>query len=207
MSYTVVPRARSLLTPFFVSTALSVGALLTHAATITMQTNVIGVTPSIIAYNSGHFYPGSNTRDWWRYSGVNGARVFITASIIEPGDDIAGRGDGVIDKNGFVLRKASLRANPLNTNYINWPYFNANFAVTDQHGSNILNPTNTCSQLRQIGVNILICEGASEGTFPLADTNDWPGIWELWQHYYAQSFHMARSSTRNVTRCSTNRTS
>jgi hypothetical protein len=192
MSYTVVSRSRSFLATLFVPGVSSLGILLNHAATITMQTNVIGVTPSMIAYNSGHFYPGSNTRDWWRYSGVNGARVFITASIIEPGDDIAGRGDGVTDQTSFVARKTALRADPLNTTYINWPYFNANFSTTDQHGSNILNPTNTCSQLRQIGVNILICEGATEGTFPLSDTNDWPGIWELWQHYYAQSFYMAR---------------
>ena len=61
------------------------------AVTLTVQTNRIGVTPSLLAYNSGHFVPGSNTRDWWRYSAVTGARVFLSPGIIEPGDDIAGR--------------------------------------------------------------------------------------------------------------------
>src|SRR6476620_1060420 len=102
MPSTLVSRVHSLLSLWLGVAAASLGTLVNYAATITMQTNVIGVTPSIIAYNSGHFYPGSNTRDWWRYSGVNGARVFITASIIEPGDDISGRGDGVTDQNGFV---------------------------------------------------------------------------------------------------------
>src|SRR6478672_1081457 len=135
------------------------------AATITLTTNRIGVTPSVLAYNAGHFVPGSNTKDWWRYSQTTGARVFLTPSLIEPGDDIAGRGDGVTDAASFVARKAALRANPLNTNYINWPYFTNNYATTAQHGSNLLNPNDTCASLRQIGVNILVCITASEGTF------------------------------------------
>ena len=162
------------------------------AATITLQTNIIGITPSLLAYNAGHFYPGSNTRDWWHYSGTTGARVFITASIIESADDIPGHGDGVTDQASFISRKAALRANPLNTSYINWPYFNTNFNKTAQHGSNIINPGDTCAQLRQIGVQILICESASENTFPITSSNDWAGIWELWQHYYAVAFYMGR---------------
>ncbi|HVV00833.1 MAG TPA: hypothetical protein VHH88_05685, partial [Verrucomicrobiae bacterium] len=47
--------------------------------TVIIQTNIVGVTPSVLAYNAGHFCPGSNTRDWWRYSGTTGARVFLTA--------------------------------------------------------------------------------------------------------------------------------
>src|SRR5437588_12799053 len=53
-------------------------------ATITVTTNRIGLTPSIVGYNAGHFAPGSNTKDWWRYSGTTGARVFISPDNIEP---------------------------------------------------------------------------------------------------------------------------
>src|SRR5256885_16527164 len=119
--------------------------LLSRAATITVSTNRLGVTPSILAYNAGHFVPGSNTKDWWHYSGTTGARVFITPSNIEPGDDIPGWGDGVTDAASFVSRKNALRANPLNTSYINWPYFTNNLETTDQHGSNLINPNDTCS--------------------------------------------------------------
>jgi hypothetical protein len=162
------------------------------AATITVSTNRIGATPSLLGYNAGHFVPGSNTKDWWRYSETTGARVFITPGNIEPGDDIAGRGDGVTDSSSFVSRKTALRANPLDTNYINWPYFTNNYGVTGQHGSNLLNVNDACSSLRQIGVGILACITASESTFPITDTNDWAGKWELWQHYYAEAFYLAR---------------
>jgi len=148
-----------------------------RAATITVSTNRLGVTPSILAYNAGHFVPGSNTKDWWRYSGTTGARVFITPSNIEPGDDIPGRGDGVTDAASFLSRRAALRADPLNPSYINWPYFTNNYGITQEHGSNLLNVNDACSSLRQIGVNILACLTLSEGTFAITDTSDWAGKW------------------------------
>src|SRR4051812_937053 len=54
------------------------------AASLVVTTNQLGSTPEILAYNSGHFYFGSNTRDWWRYSGVNGVRFFILTTGFEP---------------------------------------------------------------------------------------------------------------------------
>src|SRR5437588_11757063 len=119
-----------------------------HAATLTIQTNRLGPTPSLVAYNSGHFVPGSNTRDWWHYSGVNGARVFISPGIVEPSDDIPGRGDGVTDQASFLSRKAALSANPLDTNYINWPYLAGGFNAVTQHGSNLLQVNGACADLR-----------------------------------------------------------
>lgn len=163
------------------------------AATITIQTNRIGATPSVIGYNLGHYYPGSNTRDWWRYSGVNGARIFISPGIIEPTDDIVGWGDGVTNQTSFLQRKNQLRSDPLNTTYIYWPMFENNFKLSAQHGSNLLNPQQACSELRQLGVGLLVCLTASTSDFPIADNSDWPGKWELWQHYYAEGFYFARN--------------
>src|SRR4029079_5781648 len=60
-----------------------------HAITVTLSNAVAGKTPEIVGYNSGHFMPGSNTADWWRYSGVNGARVWPTPTTVEPSDDLA----------------------------------------------------------------------------------------------------------------------
>ncbi len=162
------------------------------AATLTMRTDILGSTPGLLAYNSGHFVPGSNTRDWWRYSGVTGARVFLTASLIEANDDIAGFGDGVTDQAGFLSRRAALRADPLNPNYINWSYITNRYRLTQQHGSNILEPYYTCSSLRQLGIRILISIEASASTFPIASDSDWAGKWELWQHYYFQAFYLGR---------------
>ena len=165
---------------------------LTSAATITVQTNILGPTPEIIAYNSGHFYPGSNTRDWWRYAGVNGARFFISPSSIEPADDLAPVGDGVTNQAGFISRKAALRVNPLNTNYINWPYFTNHFDTTDLYPANHIKVDYALGELRKLGVHICAQITASESRFPITDTNDWGGKWELWQHYYADAFYLGR---------------
>ncbi len=162
------------------------------AATLTVRTDILGSTPGLLAYNSGHFVPGSNTRDWWRYAGVSGARVFLTAGVIEASDDIAGWGDGVTDQASFLSRRAALRADPLNPNYINWPYLTNRYRLTQQHGSNILEPYYTCSSLRQLGIQILISIEASASTFPITSASDWAGKWELWQHYYFQAFYLGR---------------
>jgi hypothetical protein len=162
------------------------------AATLTAQSDVLGSTPELLAYNSGHFVPGSNTRDWWRYAGVSGARVFLTASLIEATDDIPGRGDGVTDQSSFLTRRGALRADPLNSSYINWAYITNRYRLTQQHGSNILEPYYTCSSLRKLGIQLLISVEASTSTFPISSASDWAGKWELWQHYYFQAFYLGR---------------
>jgi len=163
-----------------------------QAATLTVQTNVLGLTPLIIGYNSGHFYPGSNTRDWWRYAGVNGARFFISPSSIEPADDLAPVGDGVTNQASFISRKSALRVNPLNTNYINWPYFTNHFDTTDLYPANHIEVDYALGELRKLGVRICAQITASESRFPINDSNDWGGKWELWQHYYAEAFYLGR---------------
>ncbi len=159
-----------------------------HAATITVKTNKIGVTPEIIGYNAGHHYPGSNTKDWWHYSGVSGARIFITPSTIELSDDISGHGDGVTDQASFLNRKAALRANPLSTTYINWPYITNKYEVAG--GSFRVNAA--FSEMRQLGLRLLVNISATLGSFDIINDNDWAGKWELWQHYYFQSFYLGR---------------
>ncbi len=160
------------------------------AGTLTLKTNVLASTPDLSGYNLGHFYPGSNTKEWWRYSHVSGARVFITASVIEATDDIAGRGDGVTDQASFISRRSALRANPLSTTYINWPYFTNRFGVATSHGANRLQPNYALSSLRDLNVDILACITASQSTFVISDANDWAGKWELWQHYYVEAFYL-----------------
>lgn len=161
-------------------------------ATLTIQGNSLGNTPELLAYNSGHFYPGSNTKDWWRYAGVTGARVFLTANVIEATDDIPGHGDGVTDQTSFLARKAALRANPNNPLFINWTYFNTRYNAIGKHGANWLQPNYIFTELRKLGVQIDVNIGASQSIFVINSTNDWAGKWELWQHFYAQAFYLAR---------------
>src|SRR6185503_17215625 len=124
---------------------------------------------------------------------VSGARVFLTASVLEATDDIAGRGDGVTDQAGFLARKAALRADPNNTSYINWPYFTGRYNLIATHGANRLQPNYICTELRKLGVQIDISIAASVSFFTISDTNDWAGKWELWQHFYAQAFYFGRN--------------
>ncbi len=162
------------------------------AATLTLQNTRLGDTPKITGYNLGHFFPGSNTRDWLHYAGVNGARIFISPREIEEQDDIAGRGDGVTDQASFLGRQAALRANPLNTNYINWPYLTDRYETHTLAGANEIRVNFACSELRKLGIQIDANITASQSFLTITNATDWAGKWELWQHYYAQAFYLAR---------------
>lgn len=165
-----------------------------HASTLTLQTNSIGPTPEILAYNSGHFFTNSNTKDWWRYAGVTGVRVFISPSDIEASDDLSPVGDNVTDQSSFLARKTALRADPLNPSYINWSYFSNRYETVDlgATGNNHLRVNYALREWRKLGVQICAQITASESRLPIASAADWAGKWELWQHYYAQAFYLAR---------------
>ena len=170
------------------------GLVTTHAATMTLQTNIIGTTPEILAYNSGHFYTNSNTKDWWRYAGVNGARVFISPSDIEASDDLAPVGDGVTDQASFVARKSALRINPLSSTYINWSYFSNRYETVDMgtSGNNHIKVNYALREMRKLGIQICAQITGSASRFPITSDTDWAGKWEFWQHYYAQAFYLGR---------------
>ena len=171
---------------------LAIAALSADAATLTVQTNQLGSTPNLLGYNAGHFYPGSNTREWWRYAGVTGARVFISPSNIEPSDDVAPVGDGVTSQATFLARRAAIRTNQFNAAYINWSVFNNNYQNNDLAGNNHIKVNFALGEMRKLGIGICVQITASQSRLPIADTNDWPNMWELWQHYYAQAFYLGR---------------
>jgi hypothetical protein len=182
--------------------ALEVRCLL---ATLTALPTITGQTPATLGYNLGHFMEGSNAADWWRYEGVRAARAFVSASDIEPTDDIAGIGDGVVDLVSFMNRRSSLRANAANAAqtldnaFINWPAFRDRYQNSTGN-TNRFTINSAFTQLRAQQTEILVNLTASPSRFPLAGNSDWANKWELWQHYYAQAFYL--SSTFNVQRYS-----
>ncbi len=140
--------------------------------------------------------PGSNTADWWRYSGVNGARVWPTPTIVEPSDDLAPYGDGVTSQTTFIARAAALRADPLNTSYINWPKFENNYANKPTTGSNIINLNYAFTQLHNLKIDPVVEINYTNGSFPwnpAGTTAGWADRWEEWQHFYAQAFYLAKN--------------
>ena len=151
--------------------------------------------PDILGYNVGHLVAGGNAHDWWRYAGVNGARIFINPSSIEPDDDIPGRGDGVRDQAGFLERRAALRAAPLDPDYIDWrdfeyQYENRLFGTSTSGNRFTINYA--LGRLREFNIAILAQITGSESRFPISNEIDWAGKWELWQHFYAQAFYLGR---------------
>lgn len=164
------------------------------AVEIELTGRVIGRTPALVGYNAGHFMPGSNTSDWWRYSGVNAARVWSTPNEVEGRDDNDVWGDGVKSSSDFDRRKKALRADPLNTEFINWPHFESRYK-NNTTNSNVAKLDYAFGELHRLGIKTLAVIHRTVGSYPFgeAGTQDgWADRWEHWQHFYAQAFHLAR---------------
>ncbi len=123
-------------------------------------------TPEIVGYNSGHFMPNSNTADWWRFSGVNGARVWPTPTVVEASDDLAPWGDNVNSQATFVTRRDNLRASPLSSTYINWPYFEGRYQNNPTTGANIINLKYAFGQLHNLNIDPVVQISYTNGSFP-----------------------------------------
>jgi hypothetical protein len=161
---------------------------LSRAGTITVETNILGPTPQVVGYDSGHFHPNSNTEDWWRYSGVTGARIFVSPTQIEPVDELPPWGDGVTNETSFINRKTLVRADPWSTNYFNWPYVTNRFATYVLTGSDYIVVNYAISNLQQLGVQIVIDSTATASKF--TNVVAWGDQWELWHYYYEEAFYL-----------------
>lgn len=172
-----------------------------YSGTITVTTaegGVTGETPPVVGCNLSHFPQGLNAPDWWSYLGATAARIFIAPASIEPIDDIPPYGDNVFTVAQFQARKTAMRAAELannnfaNDQYVMWSYFLANYnlccASSDIWYFNYTFPT-----LSAMGVDMMIEASAAPTRFPIANTTDYGGMWEVWQNYYAQSYYLART--------------
>lgn len=156
---------------------------------ITVSNTVMGTTPSLLGYNLGHFTDKGNGFDWFRYSGVKGARVFISASELQsqtsPGRAVVTSEAAFWDTVGKARNLGTTKST-----YIRWSDFNYDYTSTS--GNNDITFKYAFTQLRSLGVDILVNITASPGTFPITSASDWAGKWELWQHFYAQAYLLAR---------------
>lgn len=167
----------------------NVPVVLSVTDTIEVTSTVEGTTPSLLGYNLGHFMTSGDAADWFRYSGVKGARVFISASELQ-GSTSPGRSKvstlGTFNSNVSAARIAGTGS----STYIKWSDFNYNYNST--FGSNDINYANAFSALNGMGIDILANITCSPTTFPLTSPNDYAGWWEIWQHYYAQAYLLSR---------------
>jgi hypothetical protein len=156
---------------------------------ITVTTESEGTTPSLLGYNLGHFMTSGDAADWFRYSGVKGARVFISATDLQnstsPGRS---RVTSLSTFNSNVM--AARSAGTASSAYIKWSNYNYNIDSTS--GSNDINYKNALTALTGLGVDILANITCSPSAFPLTSATDYAGWWEIWQHYYAQAYLLSR---------------
>jgi hypothetical protein len=164
--------------------ALSAWSGSAFAGTLTVQSTKVGDTPAIQGHNLGTFMPGSNTPDWWRYSGVNSARMFLA-----PSNFATMSSNSVANQSAFLSARTALRANPLSSTYFNWTDLEDRFENSDIGGYRV---NSTISSLAGLGVGMIMQITASESSLPIAAATEWRDKWRLWKHYYAMAFHLAR---------------
>lgn len=178
-----------------VSTVIGLVAARVDAQTVTLSGSVVGSTPSRLGYNSGHFVAGSNTVSWWKYAGVNGARIFSSPVNVTPASDFPTTASSQAD---FTAKRTAVRANPLATTFIDWADIENRFVTSPTAGNNTIALASTGTALRSIGVSpvIVMTRSLANYAWPAdasADaSSDWQSRWLGWQQWYAQAFYWAR---------------
>ncbi|MGI9178417.1 MAG: DUF7594 domain-containing protein [Pirellulales bacterium] len=173
------------------------------AQTVTLSGSAIGVTPSVLGYNSGHFTPGSNTSSWWKYAGVNGGRIFSSPSYLTPGTSTYFRSESTSSLNAstqaqFISQRDALRASGTATTYVRWDRILPLYTTGTVDGNNSIQLKYAEDTMKSLGVKPLIVMTRSPASYawpasPTANAAaDWQDRWLAWQQWYAQAFVHAR---------------
>jgi len=123
------------------------------AQTVTLSGSVVGTTPATLGYSIGHFHT-SQTASWWRYSGVNGARMFTSPSTLTPASLFRSGTNASLNATTqaqFLARRDALRASGTATTYINWSGINSNYTSTLDYGSNTVDAQFADATVRAAG--------------------------------------------------------
>ncbi len=176
-------------------------ARLATAEPIAVSGAVAGRTPAVLGYNSGHFLPGSNTAAWWKYSGVNGSRIFSNLRQLTPASSFYSQTDAALDATtqaAFEAQRAALRAKgPLST-YVDWRSIHLEYFGETLPGSNAIQPNHAQAAMATLGIRPLIVMTRSPASYPWpeeASDNSaaaWQARWLAWQQWYAHAFVHAR---------------
>ncbi|MFM7243311.1 MAG: hypothetical protein ACKO40_03935, partial [Planctomycetaceae bacterium] len=169
------------------------------AQTVTLSGSVIGSTPSVLGYNSGHFLPGSNVASWWKYAGVNGSRIFSSPSYATPGTSTYFRSESTLSLSAtsqaqFVTQRDALRASGTATTYVRWDRIVPLYTTGTTDGNNSIQLKTAEDAMKARGIKPLIVMTRSPGSYawPASPTSnasaDWQDRWLAWQQWYAQAF-------------------
>ena len=180
-----------------------------HGQTVTLSGSAVGSTPSVLGFNSGHFMPGSNTASWWKYAGVNGARIFSSPSYLTPGTSTYFRSESTLSLSAttqaqFVAQRDALRASGTATTYVRWDRITPLFTTGTTTGNNNIQLKSAEDALTSLGVKPLIVMTRSPASYPWPATAaantaaDWQDRWLAWQQWYAQAFvHAQHENVEN----------
>ncbi len=160
-------------------------------ATVEIRDETLGPTPEILAYNLGHFYPGSNAADRWRYSGAGAARIFLNPAHFESGWTARPGEAQVTSREAFLARRAALREDPLNPEFVLWTAVEGAMR-TRLSGNNSIVPRFAFEEIHGRGGKILAQMTLGESSFPISGENDWRGKWVAWRVFYSVAFLLAR---------------
>ena len=189
--------------PAVVVIAVCAAALLPGQAargqTVTLSGSVIGSTPTVLGYNSGHFLPGSNTASWWKYAGVNGSRIFSSPSYMTPGSSTYFRSESTLSLSAtsqaqFISQRSALRTSGTATTYVRWDRIVPLYTTGTTDGNNSIQLKTAEDSMKSLGVKPLIVMTRSPGSYawpasPSANAaGDWQDRWLAWQQWYAQAF-------------------
>jgi len=169
------------------------------AQTVTLSGSVIGATPSVLGYNSGHFLPGSNVASWWKHTGVNGSRIFSSPSYMTPGSSTYFRSESTLSLSAtsqaqFIAQRDALRASGTATTYIRWDRILPLYTTGTTDGNNSIQLKTAEDAMKAQGIKPLIVMTRSPASYawpasPAANSSaDWQDRWLAWQQWYAQAF-------------------
>ena len=184
-----------------VAWAVSISNARAEPQTIVLPGSTVGPTPAILGYNSGHFLPGSNVADWWRYSGVNGSRIFSNLSWLTPTTSFRSSTNSSLDatsQSSFNARKAALRASGTASTFVDWSGIQNRYLTGLLPGNNAIQPDHAQSSMATLGIKPLIVMTRSPAAFfwPASAADNSPAAWQArwlaWQQWYAHAFVHAR---------------
>jgi len=172
------------------------------AADLVLTDRTDGKTPSVLAYNLGHFFPGSNAADWWRFSGATGARAFFSPSGFETKATPPPHDAKVSDLEDFLAARDALMADPLDELYINWTELRAFFSNV-MPSMNRMTIDYALQNILPLSPDFLVQMNMLPGDFPIEGPEDWRGKWRFWRsyfsfaYYYASTYGMERFAMQN----------
>ncbi len=153
---------------------------------IKIENKIAGKSMKYVGYNQGYYMPGSNASGWIEYSGVNSLRIWTTLNSYAPLKAVQ------VDKTlasleEFETRKAELRANPENNNFLKWDILLPIYTRPEQSSTNPMVLDYVLAELKRLKIDPVVQIGNT-------DFNDtWSNKWQQWQRYYALTYHMAKT--------------